>query len=155
LKDIMAPDPARQGEAMTGWLGWISNFLRERRELPRRDDIIDALLYGTVEGRPLTDEERSGVIRILVLGGFFTTNDAIGSTMLSLIEQPEVQKQLRQEPGLIPKLLEEVLRLEPPVISLFRVCTRDVKVGGQQINQGDAVLMHFGGANRDRDAFRD
>jgi cytochrome P450 len=154
LQNIMATDPARQVEAMTGWLGWISTFLRVRRELPRRADIVDALLYGTVAGRPLTDEERSGVIRILVLGGFFTTNDAIGSTMLALIEHPELQERLRQQPKLIPKLLEEVLRLEPPVISLFRVCTRDVNVHGQQLNQGDAVLMHFGGANRDPDAFR-
>jgi cytochrome P450 len=153
LKHIMAPDPAGQAEAMTGWLGWIANFLRVRRELPRRPDLVDALLYGTVAGRSLTDEERSGVIRILILGGFFTTNDAIGSTMLRLIEQPELQVQLRQYPGLIPKMVEEVLRLEPPVISLFRVCTREVNVHGQQLNQGDAVLMHFGGANRDPDAF--
>jgi cytochrome P450 len=155
LKDIMATDPVQQAEAMTGWLAWITNFLQMRRELPRRPDLVDALLYGTVEGRSLTNDERSGVIRILVLGGFFTTNDAIGSTMLSLIERPELQDQLRQQPGLISKLVEEVLRLEPPVISLFRVCTRDVNVNGQRLKQGDAVLMHFGGANRDPEAFAD
>jgi cytochrome P450 len=146
-------DPSAQAAGMAGWMDWISSFVERRRQAPRQHDIIDALIYGTVEDRPLTNEEISGVIRILVLGGFFTTNDAIGSATLALIEQPEIQEQLRRQPSLIPTLLEEVLRMDPPVMSLFRVCTRDVEVGGHQFKSGDAVLMHFGGANRDPDAF--
>jgi cytochrome P450 len=156
LRKLMdVSDPAAPAAGMAGWQDWISHFVGLRREGPRRADIIDALVYGTVEGRSLTDEEISGVIRILVLGGFFTTNDAIGSTMLALIEHPDLQQQLRRQPSLIPTMLEEVLRMEPPVMSLFRVCTRDVEVGGQRLENGDAVLMHFGGANRDPEAFDD
>jgi cytochrome P450 len=59
LQDIMASDPASQTEAMEGWLRWISNFLGVRRGLPRRRDIVDALLYGKVEGRPLTESGES------------------------------------------------------------------------------------------------
>ena len=69
---------AAQAAGMAGWMDWISGLVETRQEA-RRPDLIDSLLYGTVEGRPLTDDEISGVLRILVLGGFFTTNDAIGS----------------------------------------------------------------------------
>ena len=146
-------EPAAQAAGMAGWMDWISGLVETRREEARRPDLIDSLLYGTVEGRSLTDEEISGALRILVLGGFFTTNDAIGSAMLALIERPEIQEQLRRQPSLIPTMLEEVLRMDPPVMSLFRVCTRDVEVRGHQLKAGDGVLMHFGGANRDPEAF--
>jgi cytochrome P450 len=150
-----ANDPATHMKAAAAWISWIDEFIDARRMAPRRADVIDALLHGSVEGRPLTHEEVSGAIRLLILGGFFTTTDAIGSAMLMLIEDPDLQERLRRDPSAIPGIFDETLRLEPPVVSLFRVCTRDVEVGGQQLKQGDAVLMHFGGANRDPAEFDD
>jgi cytochrome P450 len=41
------------------------------------------------------------------------------------------------------------------VVSLFRVCTRDVELRGQQLKKGDALLVHFGAANHDPDEFDD
>jgi cytochrome P450 len=133
----------------------VDELIDLRRASPRRSDVIDALLHGTVDGRPLTADEVSGAVRLLILGGFFTTNDAIGSAMMFLIERPDVQDRLRRDPSLIPKVFDETLRLEPPVVSLFRVCTRDVELGGRQLRKGDAVLIHFGGANRDPEEFDD
>ena len=126
-----------------------------RRASPRRSDVIDALLHGSVEGHPLTREDVSGAVRLLILGGFFTTNDAIGSAMMMLIDNPDLQERLRHDPSLIPKVFDETLRLEPPVVSLFRVCTRDVELRGQQLKKGDALLVHFGAANHDPDEFDD
>ncbi len=85
--------------------------------------MIDALLHGTVDGRPLTDTEISGAIRILILGGFYTTTDATTSTMILLLEHPEIEQQVRRDRSLLPKLFDETLRLESPVISQYRVCT--------------------------------
>jgi cytochrome P450 len=111
------------------------------------------LLYGQVEGRALTDDEIAGAIRILTLGGFGTTTDAISATTLKLIEDPDLQARLRRDPALIPRVFDEVLRIEPPVISMPRICTQDVQVGDQTIRAGDEVLLHFGAANRDPDEF--
>jgi cytochrome P450 len=150
-----AADPATHRDAASAWISWIDELIETRRAADRRVDLIDALLHGSVDGRPLTHEEISGAIRLLILGGFFTTTDAIGSAMLMLIEQPDLQERLRHNPTLIPGIFDETLRLEPPVISLFRVCTRDVELGSQQLHKGDAVLMHFGAANRDPGEFDD
>jgi len=140
-------------EAMMGWISWVSEFVAERRSAPRRPDIIDALLHGSVDGRPLTDEEIGGTIRILILGGFSTTTDATSATMLKLVEYPDLQARLRDDFSLIPGIFDEMLRVESPVISLPRTCTRDVELGGIQLERGDTVLMHFGGANRDPSEF--
>jgi cytochrome P450 len=148
-----ADDPVERGQAAMAWMNWVDELIDERRASPRRSDVIDALLYGSVEGRPLTREEVSGAVRLLILGGFFTTNDAIGSAMMSLIDNPDLQENLRRDPTLIPKIFDETLRLEPPVVSLFRVCTRDVELRGRQLKKGDAVLVHFGAANRDPEEF--
>ena len=150
---IESTDPVERGQAAGAWMNWVDELIERRRASPRRVDVIDALLHGSVDGRPLTGEEVSGAVRLLILGGFFTTNDAIGSAMMMLIERPDIQERLRRDPGLIPKIFDETLRLEPPVVSLFRVCTRDVELGGRQLKKGDAVLIHFGGANRDPDEF--
>ncbi len=82
-------DPER-AQALIGWIAWVSEFMTARRAGPRRNDIIDALLHGEVDGRPLTEDEIGGAIRILILGGFFTTTDATSATMLKLIEHPEL-----------------------------------------------------------------
>ncbi len=152
-KMVESADPVERGQAAVAWMNWVDELIERRRTSPRRVDVIDALLHGSVDGRPLTGEEVSGAVRLLILGGFFTTNDAIGSAMMMLIERPDLQERLRRDPGLIPKIFDETLRLEPPVVSLFRVCTRDVELGGRQLKKGDAVLIHFGGANRDPDEF--
>jgi cytochrome P450 len=150
-----ADNPVERARAATAWMEWVDELIDVRRASPRRPDLIDALLHGSVEARPLTREEVSGAVRLLILGGFFTTNDAIGSAMMMLIEHPDLQERLRQDRSLIPKVFDETLRLEPPVISLFRVCTRDVDLHGQHLKKGDAVLVHFGAANHDPDEFED
>jgi cytochrome P450 len=140
-------------QVMAEWLQWIYDFMDSRRNSARRDDIVDSLLHGQVEGRPLTDEEIAGAIRILILGGFGTTTDASSATMYALIQNPELQERLRSDPSEIPTVFDEVIRLEPPVIVQARICTRDVELGGKQLREGDSVVMHIGAANRDSREF--
>jgi cytochrome P450 len=148
-KIVFEDNPPDFMEAATALWNWINEFITARRAGPRRDDIIDGILYGAVEGRAITDEEAAGIIQILIIGGFGTTSDAISSTMLKLIEYPEIQEQLRREPSLIPTVFDEVLRMEPPVMGMQRTATRDVEIGGRQIREGEQILLHFGAANRD------
>ena len=148
-KHIWEPNAPDYMEVAAEYTAWIEDFAAARRAGPRRDDIIDALLYGEVEGRPLTDDEIAGAIRILVNGGFGTTADATTAVMYKLVQHPELQDRLRKDPSLIPTVFDETIRLEPPILGMSRVCTRDVELGGQQLRAGDEVLMHYGAANRD------
>jgi cytochrome P450 len=139
--------------AMAAWVEWIAEFVSARRAGPRREDLIDSLLFGTIDGQPLSDRDITGAIQILTLGAFETTSDALSAVMLKLTEFPEVQARLRSDPSLIPGVFDEILRVETPVITLSRHCTRDVEIGGQQLKTGDMILMHFGAANRDPTVF--
>lgn len=143
-------------DAREGWVAWVGELVRRRRNGPRRDDIIDGLLHGTVDGgRLVTDAEMIGAIFILTLGGFGTTADATANLIQILSDTPGLEARLREDPAAIPPAIEEMLRLEPPVTYLPRAVTESVELAGQQLQAGDRILMNFVAANIDADVFED
>ena len=146
-------DPVVLAGLQTEWNEWVRTLMARRRNEPRRDDLIDAVLFGTVAGRPLTDEEAQGAIQILTLGGFLTTADATCNLVVALIEQPELQDRLREDPSLIAPFIEEVLRLEPPVTSRPRRCALTAEVRGTEIPVDARVMVNLVAANRDPSEF--
>jgi cytochrome P450 len=130
-------------------------LVTERRQAPRRGDILDSILAAPINGKPIDDMQAVGVVALLIFGGFDTTANAIGTAVLHLIEQPAVLAQLRADPALIASTLDEFLRLDPPVIGLARRATRDVEIDGHVIEKGQAVYLSLVGANRDPDEFAD
>jgi cytochrome P450 len=131
-------------------------YIAEREANPvARNDVLNAIATGTVEdGRPLTDEERLGVITVLFLGGLDTTRGAMGSIAYHLARQPELERRLR-DPAWIRQDMDEFIRLESPVGCLGRTATRDVELGGVTIRQGQQLLIRFDSANRDEARFED
>ena len=49
--------------------------------------------------------------------------------------------------------VNEFIRMVSPVIYMRRTATRDVEVDGQQIAEGEKVIMYYGSANRDEAVF--
>jgi len=72
-----------------------------------------------------------------------------------LAQQPDSRRQLADRPELVPGAVEELLRYDSPVQGLSRTLTRPVDVHGQRMATGDTVLLLFGSANRDDQAFPD
>jgi len=128
----------------------------QRRENPR-DDILSILaLEKNDEGDFMPMDELLTVVTIdLLASGNETTTSGISSGMLKLIEQPDVFNALKETPGLIPKFVEEVLRLESPAQGMFREVTEDTTVGDVAFRKGDVLSLRFGAANRDEAAFHD
>jgi cytochrome P450 len=154
--DMFKEDVAVLVGIQDDWSRWCQEFIEERRTAPRHDDVIDALLRVRVEdGRLLTDPEVVGAMQILLLGGFSTTADATCNIVIALIEHPELEAQLRARPELIPDAIEEILRLEPPVTSRPRRCTREVEIGGRTVRPDDRVLSFYLAANRDPEEFEE
>jgi cytochrome P450 len=62
---------------------------------------------------------------------------------------------LRKDPARIPIFLEEAVRVESPFRGHFRVTTQDTELGGVALPAGARVMLMWGSANRDPDAFPD
>ena len=145
-------NPNRQ-ESWAGMFAWITAFIERRRGEPPKGDVVDAVLAAEIEGRPITDDEIIGILQLLILGGLETTAGALGQFMIRFAREPEIPALLRDDPSLIPDAVEELLRLEPPFISIARTAMCDTEIGGQAIRAGEKVLIYWAAANRDGDEF--
>ncbi len=110
------------------------------------------LLQAEVDGEHVDDLIVMGIAALTLIAGVDTTWSSIGSAMLHLATHPDDVKRLIDEPEIMPLAIEELLRAYSPV-TMARIATEDIEVGGCPIKAGDKVLMNFPGANRDPEVF--
>ena len=118
-------------------------------------DTVVATLGRAARDGELTDLEAASMLLQLVSAGSDSTSSLVGSAARLLAEQPELQDALRADPTSIPAFVEEAVRLESPFRGHFRVAARDTELGGVPIAAGTRMMLLWGAANRDPDAFAD
>lgn len=119
------------------------------------EDTIARILAASVEGIERSVPNVRMVLLNLVLGGTATTRDLIGNLLLEVLSSPELHRTLNEERALIPRAVEESLRLAPPVLYLIRTCTQDVELGGVKLAAGQRVVVGIASANRDERVYPD
>jgi cytochrome P450 len=128
-------------------------FLRDRADSgSQRDDVLSAIVNGTVEGRPLTLQEQVGATMIMFTGGLDTTKAALGNIASHLAGDATLEQRLR-DPEWIKADLDEFLRYESPITFMARTVTRETELGGCPLKPGDRVAVHYASANRDESRF--
>jgi cytochrome P450 len=128
--------------------GYMSEVVEQRRREPG-DDLISLLVHAEEEDGVLDTGQVVGFASLLLAAGSETTTNLIGNALLALHEYPEQAEALRADPGLIPQLLEETLRFDPPVQLLMRLATRETRIADTPIPEGSVVVTLLGAANRD------
>jgi cytochrome P450 len=150
---IAKNDPTQEGDKRAQLEAVVEELLTQRAATgQRRDDIIDALLYGRVGDRVLTRDERVGTMMVLMMGGLSTTSAALTNILRHAGQVPGLEERLRTEDWTRQEL-DEFLRFEAPVGSLSRTVMKDVVLGSQPLSAGDVVVLHFAAANRDESVF--
>jgi cytochrome P450 len=138
------------GENPLAWLDdWFATYIEYRRREPR-DDVLTKLALATYPDGSMPDVVN--VVRtstFLFAAGQETTARLLASALRHLAEHPEQQEHLREHREQIPDFLEEVLRVESPVKTDFRLTRRSTTVGGVDIKAGTPVMLLNGAANRD------
>lgn len=125
----------------------------EKRRNPGEDIISDLVQARDEQGEALSTTELLGITFALNIGGNETTTNSIAGGMLMLLEQPDKMAALRADRALVKNFIEEIIRLETPVQSLFRIARKDTMLRGVAIPKGAIIDMRFGAANRDPDEF--
>jgi cytochrome P450 len=151
LLTAIAPQPMGPAvvTAAQGFRQYLDARFEERRRAPS-EDLISGLLQVEEEGDKLGREELHGMVYLLLLAGYETTVNLIGSGMLALLEHADQLARLRQDPALLPSAIEELLRFCAPVMmSTLRYAAEDITLGSRNIPKGDMVLIVIGAANRD------
>ncbi|MFB7945422.1 cytochrome P450 [Kitasatospora phosalacinea] len=119
-----------------------------------RRDVISSLLRAEHGGRPLTQDEIVNIILMTMFASLDTSNSLLSMVFRHLAEHPEAQRTVVEEPGRIPAIAEELIRHEA-MVSTARVVTRDVELHGVKMRAGDRVMMSWGMAGLDPEAFED
>jgi cytochrome P450 len=129
-----------------------SRMIAERRENPT-DDLTSVLVHAEVDGERLEEHEIVMGFFLLVAAGNDSTKATYCSSMRALMEHPEQRRLLVEDPSLVPGAVEESLRMFPAFAHFRRTATKDVELGGQQIKEGDKVVMWYASSNRDESRY--
>lgn len=139
-------------EAVTRMFDYFGRLVAERRAAPG-DDLVSAVLQGTLNGVPIGDGEAIQSCYVLLVAGTETVRTVIANGFLTLLDHPAAFAQLRADPLLLPSAIDELMRFRPPVNYFCRTARTDYELRGTKITAGQQVMMHYAAANRDEEVF--
>lgn len=130
---------------------WVLQQLQAALEAPGEG--ILGLLANAMNAGEIDLPFAMAVLLTLFAAGGESTSSLIGNSVMLLAERPALQSRLRGEPGLIPRFIEEALRLQSPFRHHMRLAARDTELCGTRIPEGATLLLMWGSANRDPAVF--
>jgi cytochrome P450 len=145
--------------------GVVSSFEQRREELlecaqyfkglwdkranePPKPDLISMMVHSPAT-RDMPYLEFLGNLILLIVGGNDTTRNSISGGVLALNQNPAEYRKLMADPGLIPKMIPEIIRWQTPLTHMRRTALMDAEIGGKKIRKGDKVVMWYLSGNRD------
>ena len=126
-----------------------SRYISDRRSAPR-DDVLTALATATYPDG--STPEVVDVVRtatLLFAAGQETTAKLLSAALRVLGDRPDIQALLREDGTRIPGFIEECLRVESPVTSVFRLARKTTALGDTDMPAGTTVMLSPAAANRD------
>ena len=139
---------ATETEAMGRYLGKHLDRAEAKRAADPDAPLLCALARG-IEAGAIDREYAIGIATVMFGAGGESTAALIGSCMRRLATDPDLAARLRLEPELIPRFVEEIVRLEPPFKFHYRSVRRACTLGGFDLAPGDRLALLWASANRD------
>ena len=140
------------GTAFGEYLTYAYEVIADRQANPK-DDLMSILVHAEVDGERLTADDIVQESLLILIGGDETTRHVISGGVHQLLVHPDQWKRVAADPEVRPSAVEEMLRWVTPIKNMVRTATRDVELGGQQVEEGDELMLLYPSANRDGDVF--
>jgi cytochrome P450 len=103
-------------------------------------DLITVMINNDINGEPISQERAIGLISLLLLGGLDTVVNFLSFMMLHLAKNPEIVADLRSDPLVLQRSVEEMFR-RFPVIAEARMVAGDQEYRGVTLKHGDMILI--------------
>ncbi|MGI8754361.1 MAG: cytochrome P450, partial [Acidimicrobiales bacterium] len=140
------------GMELTG----LMNDLAEHRRRNPADDLTTALVHADTEQDMLDPGELGAFFILLAVAGNDTTRTATSIGMDLLARNPDQRKIYQDDlEGVGSTAVEEIVRCASPVTFMRRTVTHDLTLSGEDLSEGDKMILFYGAANRDPLAFDD
>jgi len=131
------------------------HYLAERRGAPRPDVLTRLAQARYPDGSTPEVAEVARSATLLFTAARGATAVLLSWSLRLLAERPDLVALLRDDHSRIPNFIEEVLRMESPVKSDFRLARKTTTLGGVAIPAGTTVMVCPGAINRDPRNFED
>jgi cytochrome P450 family 142 subfamily A polypeptide 1 len=154
----MNPDTETQLKAMEAGIAFREyqlGVIADRKANPGGTDLVSILVHSEIDGERLDDESIVQESLLILIGGDETTRHVISGGMLALMTHPDQKEILATDPSAMESGVEELLRWITPIKNMSRTAAQDVEVGGQQLREGDQLILIYPSANRDENVFAD
>lgn len=134
-----------------GYLGELTTFFEAYLQRPPVAAPVSILaqLVAHVHAGRLTLLAALGLAKTMWIASITTSSIVMSGAAHYLLTHPGTAAQLRAQPELVDAFVEEILRLEPPLTTVWRVTTQAVELGGQALPAGTNVICCLAAANRD------
>ncbi len=157
---LVLVDPMIKGAGISRMSGafhefdpYIADTLRRKLAEPG-DDLITRLLQRHRDGE-FDDVQLRTLIMMLMVAGHEVITNLVGNAVACLLRFPDQRIRLRKEPELMPSAIEEFIRFESPIQSVWRIAEEDLAIDGIRVPARRAVTVLIGAANNDPDQFAD
>jgi hypothetical protein len=149
-----------EGEGLAGvapeFTAYLDAMIAERKaSADPPDDFVTRLINTDVDGEHLTDLEMRTQLAFLLMSGNETTRHLIANLLETVCSDAALFARLRDEPDLVPTVVEESLRHDSPIHVLMRDCLKEVTIDGVTIPAGVKVGFGIASANRDARVYDD
>ncbi|MGF1430573.1 cytochrome P450 [Kitasatospora sp. LaBMicrA B282] len=136
-------------DAITGLGEFLGGFVPPQLAQPG-----EGLVGDLVRGGKVDDKELMNLVSTLINGGFDTTGNMLAQGVFALLQHPDQLALLRERPELSDGAVEELLRyLTISHYGASRWALTDTEFAGQQVKEGEVVVVALGAANRDPERF--
>jgi cytochrome P450 len=126
---------------------------RRKRMANPGDDLLSRVINMRVEGDSLTPDEVLAMYYMFFVAGLDTVAGMMSCMFAFLASSPKHRRRIVDDPGVIPKAVEEMLRRETVIENVTRVASRDCEFNGRAVRAGDPVVVAMGAANHDPSVF--
>ncbi len=132
--------------AAQAFTDFLRGYIDARRDDPR-DDLITRLIAAEEEGETLSTDELIGTCILLLNAGHEATVHSLGNGVKTMLQQGWQAEWLAPEG--IERLVEEILRYDPPLHMFTRYAYEEAEVFGHTFQRGEQVALLLAAANRD------
>lgn len=146
----VAESQEHRWQAIQECLAYFTRLWNERVNKEPGYDLISMLAHGEAT-RDMPPEEFLGNLILLIVGGNDTTRNSISGGVVALNQFKTEYEKLRQDHGLIPNMVSEIIRWQTPLAYMRRTATQDTEIRGKQIKAGEKVIMWYVSGNRDEE----
>ncbi|MGH1573121.1 cytochrome P450 [Methylobacterium sp. P31] len=135
--------------------GYMADLIKEKRKHPQDDMLSGLANHATPAGVKMGDYDLIATSILMLVAGHETTVNLITNGLLTLLRHPDELERLRQDPLRAPRLIEELLRYEPPVQFRTRRTLSAIDIAGVTIPEGADLVLLLASGNRDECVFPD